>query len=324
MTYTTVDFGAHFHPENPEGLQKIHNFIDNDDGDAICSDLKAVKERYRNAGIDHAVISQPHFMGSDDPAATAAGNDALFDVIDRQEMFLGLASIPTAAGGEAAASEFERAIEMGFHGGAIETTSQGIGLIDEALEPVFEVADQTGAPIMVHPKLQNSLGENVLDDTWQLNAIFGREVALAETICKVIHEGIYDRYPDLKLVFHHTGGNIASMLHRIHLQLDEGRWPGLDELKSYNEFETQFAEQVYLDSSGYFGERGPFRRTLETLPAENFLFATDFPYETRDPATFQKFIDSFEDVCSPPDAAKVLGGNALNLLVNTAGSSRSG
>jgi predicted TIM-barrel fold metal-dependent hydrolase len=316
MTRPIVDFGAHYHPENPEAFKPYHDFIDDADGSPICSDIDAVLERYRESSVDHAVLSQPYYMGADDVDATVAGNDALLALVEAHEEFFGLAGIPTAAGGEAAAAEFERALDEGYHGGAVETNSQGVELLDDELEPVFEVADRTGAPILVHPKLHNSLGEGVLDDTWRLNAIFGREVALAEAICKLIHEGVYDRYPDLNLVFHHTGGNIASMLSRIHLQLDTGRWPGLEGLKSYEEFEAQFAERVYLDSSGYFGERAPFRRTLETLPSSNVLFATDFPYETRSVETFEKFVDSFEDVCSPPDAADVLGGNALDILVN--------
>ena len=316
MERPIVDFGAHYHPENPESFRAYHDFIDEADGTPICSDADAILERYRKAGIDRAVLSQPYYMGSDNADATSQGNDLLLDLVDDHEELLGLASIPTAAGGEAAAAEFERALDAGYNGGAVETNSHGVELLDDELEPVFEVADRTGAPILVHPKLHDSLGEDVLDDTWRLNAIFGREVALAESICKLIHEGVYDRYSNLKLVFHHTGGNLPSMLDRVHLQLDEGRWPGLDDLKSYEAFEAQFAERVNLDSSGYFGERAPARRTLETLPAEQFLFATDFPYETRTAETFRKFVDSYEDVCSPPDAAKILGGNALDILVN--------
>ncbi|MGQ4554291.1 amidohydrolase family protein [Halobellus sp. GM3] len=316
MSQPIVDFGAHYHPEQPGPMRPIHDFIDDADGNPICSDTDTIKQRYRAAGVDYAVLSQPFYMGSEDAATAAAANDALFEIVDAHEPFLGLASLPTAAGGEAAAAEFERALEMGYHGGALETTSDGIGLLDETVEPMLEVADRTGAPILVHPKLHDSLGEPVLDDAWQLNAIFGREAALASSICKVIHEGVYDRYPNLTLVFHHTGGNLSSMLPRVRLQLDEGRWPGLDGLKSPAEFEAQFAERVYLDSSGYFGERAPIRRTLETLPASNFLFATDFPYETRAESTFRKFVDAVSDVCSPPDVEKVLGGNALEILVN--------
>jgi predicted TIM-barrel fold metal-dependent hydrolase len=316
MANPIIDFGAHFHPETPEAFDKYHDFIDTADGAAICRDIGSVLERYRDSCVDHAVLSQSYYMGSDDAEATADANDALLDIVEAHEELFGLAAIPTAAGGKVAAAEFERALEAGYNGGALETRSNGVELIDEELEPVFEVADRTAAPILVHPKLHDSLGEDILDDTWQLNAIFGREVALAESICKLIHEGVYDNYPDLRLVFHHNGGNLASMLPRVHLQLDNGRWPGLEGLKSYDEFEAQFANRVFLDSSGYFGERATFRRTLESLPSSQFLFATDFPYETREPAIFRKFVDSFEEVCSSSDAERILGGNALDLLVN--------
>lgn len=312
-----VDFGAHFHPENPDAFKKYHNFIESADGAAICSEVDAVDRRYRDAGVDYAILSQPFYMGSSNADATAVANDVLLDIVENHENFLGLAAIPTAAGGEVAADEFERCLEAGYHGGALETRSSGIELIDDDLDPIYEVADRTGAPVLVHPKLNDSLGEGVLDDKWRLNAIFGREVALAESICKLIHEGIFDRYDDIALVFHHTGGNLPAMLPRVHLQLDEGRWPGLEELKSFDEFERQLEERVYLDSSGYFGERAPLQRTKETLPPENLLFATDFPYETRELATFRKFVDAISDVYSGPDAAAVLGGNAFDLLVNT-------
>jgi predicted TIM-barrel fold metal-dependent hydrolase len=57
--------------------------------------------------------------------------------------------------------------------------------------------------------------------------------------------------------------------------------------------------------------------TLEEFPASQLLFATDFPYETRVPKVFQKIVRSIEDVSSGPDSRRILGGNALELLVNT-------
>lgn len=317
MSGPTVDFGAHYHPTNPEPFEPYHDFIDEADGTPICSDSAAVLKRYNETGIDYAVLSQPYYMGHGDTDRVAGANDELLELIEENESLLGLAAIPTAAGGDAAASEFRRCLDNGYNGGAVETTSDGIDLLDEELQPVFEVANETGAPILVHPKLHDSLGEGVLDDTWRLNAIFGREVALASTICKLIHEGIYDEYPNLSLVFHHSGGNIASMVSRIRLQLDEGRWPGLDDLKSYREFESQLTSRVYIDSSGYFGDRAPFSSALDVFPASNVLLGTDFPYETRAAETFDRFIESFESECSDSDVEKILGRNAFDLLINT-------
>lgn len=312
---TIIDFGAHVHPTEPETSAFVHRFIEDADGSPICTDVAAAATRYRESGVDAAVLSQPLYMGHDDADATSAANDVLLEAIQPHEEFYALAGLPTAAGGEVAAAEFERCLDAGYHGGAIEAGGE-TRLTDPAFAPVFEVADRTGAPLLVHPKLMQSLGEATLDDSLQENAIWGREVALASSIAAVIHGGVLDRYPGLNLVYHHLGGNIASMVGRIQLRLEKGHWPGLDDLKSFGAFSAQLAERIYLDTSGYDGYRGPLRTALETLSGSQLLFGSDFPYETRDPETFGELVESVERVASPEEADRILSGNALDLLVN--------
>lgn len=315
--FFTIDFGCHHYPELPPESEFIHSFIEDADGEEICTDTEVFLDRYRSAGIDAAVLSQPFFMGHADADRTSEANDGLLDVVHAHEEFYGLAAIPTAAGGEVAAAELERCLDRGYHGGAIETKSDGVEPIDPSLDPVFDVAEEYGAPILVHPKLDDSLHSDLFTDVGKGNAVFGRETALAASIYEVIHSGVLDRHPDLRLVYHHNGGNIASMLPRVRLQLDEGRWPGLDGLKSYDEFVSQFEDHIYLDTAGYYGDRSTFRRTLEELPASNLLFATDFPYETRAPDVFRDIVSGLEDISSDTDSEKILGGNALDILANT-------
>lgn len=310
-----IDFGAHLHPSDPEPYAFIHRFIEDGDGAAICTDLEAVAARYRDSAVDAAVLSQPLYMGHDDAAATRAANDAFLDAVEPYDEFYALASVPSGAGGEAAAAELERCLEVGYNGGAIEAGG-GTRLTDDAIAPVLEVADRTGAPLMVHPTLMQSLGDATLDDTLQENAIWGREVALAASIAEVIHGGVLDRYPDLNLVYHHLGGNVSSMLGRIELRLEKGHWPGQDDLKPFEAFERQLAERIYLDTSGYYGHERPLELAVESLSASQVLFATDFPYETRDTATFRRIVDSVERVAPEGAAERILGGNAQELLVN--------
>lgn len=312
---TIIDFGAHIHPTDPEAFAFVHRFIEDGDGHAICTDIDAVAARYQESGIDAAVLSQPIFMGHDDVEATRAGNDALLETVEPFDDFYALAGIPTGAGGTEAAAEFERCLEAGYHGGAVEVGGE-TRLTDPDFRPVFEVADRTGAPILVHPTLMASLGEAAFDDSLQENAIWGREVGIAANIAAVIHEGVLDRYPDLHLVFHHLGGNIASMAGRIHLRLEKGQWPGLDDVKSYDEFTRQLADRVYLDISGYYGYPDPIETALDALSASQLLYATDFPYETRDPETFGKIVEAVDAVAEGEAADRILGGNALDLLVN--------
>jgi predicted TIM-barrel fold metal-dependent hydrolase len=114
--------------------------------------------------------------------------------------------------GEAAAAGLERALDAGFNRGALETTSGGIDLDEEELVSVFEVADRTGTPLSVHPKLDESLHPDALNDDYLLNVTFGRETALATSISHVIHTGILDKFPGLQLVFHHLDGNITTIV----------------------------------------------------------------------------------------------------------------
>ncbi|MGM0590428.1 MAG: amidohydrolase family protein [Halobacteriota archaeon] len=319
--FPIVDFGGHMVTEVTPSMEPEDEVVG-----PIHTDPDLIVERYEAAGVDYVVLSQPPFMGSDDPEATAESNDDLFEIVDAYDQFFGLAALPTAAGGEVAAEEFERCLEMGYNGGGLETMSGGNELTDEELVPVFEVAEKYDAPVFVHPKLHKSLqidtevddsAREVLSDEYRLNAIFGREAALSESICKVIQDGTLDRHPDLNLVYHHCGGNIASMLGRVHLHTDIGRWPGMENMKSFKEFKQQLEERIYIDTSGFFGYHAPVRASLEQLPSSQVVFGTDAPYEPRNEEELQRFWTSITDVASEEDAARVLGGNALDLMANT-------
>ncbi len=310
-----VDFGGHLYPESvyPEPIK--NGPLDDLLGPKL-SDPDTVAALYSEAGIDKVVLSQPYYMGSDNVEAVRTANDELLSIIDNYRQFYGLASVPVAAGGDAAAEEFERALESGYNGGAIETKTSGIELTDSELDPVYEVAEQYGAPLLVHPKLDKSLHPDALDDTYLLNAIFGREAALSESICKVIHEGVLDTYPDLNLVYHHLGGNIASMLGRIHLQLDTGRWPGQDNVVSYDTFKEYLEGRIYFDTSGFFGYDRPLRATFEEVPTSQVLFATDYPFEPRNADELSMLADSVGSTLSRADARKVHSETAHRLLTN--------
>lgn len=310
-----IDFGAHLYPESvlPEPI----------DGSPLAErlgpllwDPEELLELYDRAGIDAAVLSQPFYMGLADEDRVRTANDELLTVIESEARFYGLAAIPTAAGGEASAAEFERALDAGYHGGALETETDGIELTDPELAPVFEVADSTGAPLLVHPKLDQSLHPDALDDDYRLNAIFGREAALAASLSKVIHDGVLDRYPNLQLVYHHLGGNLPAMLGRVHLQLDPGRWPGQEGLKPFPEFRAQLEDRVSIDTSGFFGYDGPVRAALEALPPSNVLLGTDYPFEPRDASELRRMTSAVKRVQSETTAERVLAGNARELLVN--------
>jgi predicted TIM-barrel fold metal-dependent hydrolase len=170
--------------------------------------------------------------------------------------------------------------------------------------------------MLVHPKLDESLHPDALNDDYLLNATFGREAALAASISQVIHTGVLDRFPGLTLIYHHLGGNIAAMVGRIRLQLDAGRWPGQDRVKTTEEFEAQLRERIHVDTAGFFGERTVLEATLKLFPVSNVLFGTDYPYEPRSARELSELVTSVSDVAARGQEAAILGENARALLVN--------
>jgi predicted TIM-barrel fold metal-dependent hydrolase len=307
---TVVDFGAHFYPPEMEAPEQDLDKTSNDQFAGVDrkSDPETVLAEMDAAGVDAMVYSNTDYMGHDDADETVEANDVLFEYIEDHEEFYGLGSIPIGDNGEAAAAEFERALDMGFQGGALHETE--VELTDAEMEPVLEVAEQTGAPIFVHiPNLPNV--------EYRHNAIFHREYAHQKSISRTIHDGVFDRYPDLNLVWHHLGGNIASMMGRVQLHTDDGRWALQDTMKDFPEFKAQFEERVHVDTCGFFGYTAPIRVALEELSSENVLFGTDYPWEPRSEAELEWLVDSVLESGTHADAKQILGGNALDLMVNT-------
>ena len=144
-------------------------------------------------------------------------------------------------------------------------------------------------------------------------------IALAASLSKVVHTGVLDRDPDLTLVYHHLGGNIASALGRVRNQFEkfspEG-WLGSapEPYKPWPAFRAQLEDRIYIDTSGYDGAPGPLRNALSAFPTSQVLFGTDFPFETRTRADVDAIVDPILAEASGTDAAAILGGNARTLL----------
>lgn len=309
-----VDFGAHLHPSaDPQGS---FGYIEETEG-PIYRDVDAALERFRAGGLDGAVVSQARYIGHDDAAETRDANDELLSVVEPHDELFALASLPNALGGAASAEELDRCLEAGFNGAAVQTRAGDLEIADESFEPLWEAADATGVPILLHPLVHDSLGPGVLEG-YELNSIFGREVTLAVQVSKLIHDGVLDRHPDLNLVVHHTAGNIATMVGRIRGVLKESRRESLDGLKNADAFLDQLGDRLYLDTSGYEGDPTVYRAAIETFSADQVMLGTDFPYETRTAEEFRNVAAGVE-AAAPDEAAadRMLGGNALDLLLHT-------
>jgi predicted TIM-barrel fold metal-dependent hydrolase len=111
---------------------------------------------------------------------------------------IGIGKIPTSSV-EDAHKELVRCIEeLGLKGVVIDAWPDGTrGPIDPGLDPLWEVAHETGTPISLH----YGLGDARSAPTSSITP--GLKPPVAATLLPLVASGVFDRYPNLRMVLAH-------------------------------------------------------------------------------------------------------------------------
>ncbi len=266
------------------------------------------------AGIDLQVLSHANPGTQRMDAATAVplarqANDALFEIISaRPDRFAAFATLPTPDP-QAAADELERTVgELGFKGAMVNGPTNGVFFDDKRFWPICERAQKLDVPIYLHPSVPHpavveAYYRDYLDDFPALQAAaWGFTVETATEGVRLILSGMFDAYPDLKIILGHMGEALPFMLWRIDNSLSR---PGNKRVN----FREKFCRNFYVTTSGFFSTPALLCCMME-MGIDRVLFSVDYPYEENVPGA-----DWFEKVpLSGEDKEKILNGNAVQLL----------
>ena len=178
--------------------------------------LKAMDD----AGIDRAILSltspgaQPLNKDVAREQATLA-NDRLAEAIRKHPgRFSGLTAV-APQDPEYSAKEIERGKSLGFNGVIINSHTQGEYLDDPKFWPILESAQAQDTPIYLHP---NTAPKNFIQpmlDAGLDGAIWGFAVETGTHLLRLITKGVFDRFPNLKLVVGHLGEALPFWLYRL-------------------------------------------------------------------------------------------------------------
>jgi len=266
------------------------------------------------AGIDVQVLSHgaPSTQRLDAPTAVRLArdaNDRLAKVIAaRSDRFAGFAALPTPDP-KAAATELDRAIsELGFKGAMVHGLTNGVFFDDKRFWPIFERAQALDVPLYVHPASPHSAvvdayyKDYVKDFPAILNAAWGFTVETATQGIRLVLSGVFDAYPDLKIILGHMGEGLPFLLWRIDHALSR---PGNRRIS----FREQFSRHFYITTSGNFSTPALLCSMME-LGVDRILFSVDWPFVQNVPGT--KWMSELQ--LSAEDKTKILSGNAKRLL----------
>ena len=183
--------------------------------------------------------------------------------------FIGLAQIP-ALEGQAAHDELRRAVrDLGLRGATITSQVNGLPLDSPKLYGFYERVCELDIPIFVHPALVPTGYEHLKD--YDLPRVLGREVDLTVATTRLIAGGIFDRFPDLKIVMAHFGGGIAAVKDRL---VAKGYRFGTLK-RSFGEY----YDKLYFDMAGFEGGATALSCALLGIRPDRLVFASDYPQD---------------------------------------------
>ena len=201
--------------------------------------------------------------------------------------------------------ELERCyLDLKMHGVMMPTNVGGRYIDEPAFKPFWVALAAGGKPLFLHPcnaPCQSNW------DAYSLHQkiLWPTDSTLA--ISRIVYAGIFDRYPNVKMIASHLGGMILLYLDRLNWR--EGN-PVCKE-----EPETYF-KKLYYDTAGPI--RAAFIRLVyDTVGADQILFGADYPHGRggRDDQFYPMTLKEMELLEIPQrDKEKIYSLNAKKLL----------
>ncbi len=264
-------------------------------------------------GVDVQVLSftspGPQAFAANEaiPMATDANDRLAAAVKKHPTRFAGFAALPTAAPKEAA-DELERTVKQyGFKGAMIHGHQQGEFLDDRKFWPVWERAAALDVPIYLHPALPHPKAIEAYFTGYEDIARAGWGFAIDTSIhfLRILFAGVFDAYPNLKIILGHLGEGLPFAMHRLNDHTYRAaKRRGLKKTPL-----DYIRDNLLVTTSGNWYEPA-FVCTLLALGADKILWAIDWPYEAnKDGMAFFNKLSLNDD-----DLHKIAHGNAERIL----------
>lgn len=271
-------------------------------------------------GIEYALLSLnapgiQRILDTDEAVRVARkGNDAIAEAMARHpDRYGGLAALPMQDP-DAASAELTRCIsELGFKGAIVNGFTQK-DVPDSAIyydipeyRPFWATVSELDVPFYLHPRMQiPSRAQNYEGHPWLMSAPWGFAVETSIHSLRLCGSGLFDDYPNLKIVIGHLGEFIPHGLWRIDARMRFSRrdYRGKRPLGEY------FLDHFVVTTSGFFNDPA-FRNTLDVMGTDKVLFCADYPFESMQDAA--NWYDATTEI-SEEERVRIGRTNAIELF----------
>lgn len=305
----TPDTAIAMRPQSAPGSPLAAKLLDFDEARIADMDANGVAMQILSLTCPGVQIFQPELASE----LTRLANDQLAEVIARHpSRFCGLAAVAPQSAATDAPAEMERAINtLGLNGFIINSHTNDEYLDDKKYWPVLEAAEALDRPIYIHPRGASKQLAGAYDFGNLLGPLWGFNVEVSTHVVRMIYAGVFDQFPNLKIVIGHMGETIPFYLWRCDFGVELGhKTPS-------GKFSETFLRNVAITTSGAadFGSghasaEPALRCAIEAMGSDNIMWAVDYPYQATGPAV--TFLDNAQ--ISEADREKIYWKNAERIF----------
>lgn len=272
------------------------------------------------AGIELAILSLnapavQAILDTDEAIQVARkANDTMAAAVERYPgRYLALAALPMQDA-HAAAQELRRCVEeLGFKGALVNGFTQkddpGTALYYDLPQyrDFWQVVSDLDVPFYLHPRMQLPQNAPFYDGhPWLMSAPWGFAVETSVHALRLCGSGLFDDFPNLRIVVGHLGEGIPFGLWRLDARMRFSRrgYRGKRPLGDY------FREHFWITTSGNHDDAA-LRCTIDVLGTERLCFCSDYPFER-----MQDAADWFDNttVISDEERLRIGRSNAIELF----------
>ena len=289
-----------------------------------------------------------HFLGDEDDDFVRAGVTAYNTFLTEQfcapdpSRLIALAQMPST-GIDDSVDYLRKAAASGFKGAVVSNWPSGKDSLTDADDPFWAAAVETGTPIAIHINMisrrarqasrkaasdaaksaANKIGPAEVDSTRK--DIYGGKSAKANakavgglagvfstvpnTVGQLIFTGVFERFPELKIVLVETG--VGWIGHFIE-QMDDRYWRN----RSWGNIPISQPPSFYWSrnlSATFISDRIGIT-TRHAVGVENMMWSTDYPHHGNDWPYSRKVINEMMGHIPESEKALIVGGNAARIF----------
>jgi len=231
-------------------------------------------------------------------------NDAFAEVVaTRGERFGALGTLPLSdpAG---SVKELERVItQLHFPGVMLFSNINGIGLDDKRFWPIWEMANELGAVLFIHPT--HPVGVEAMTEYWLMPLVgFMLDTTLAAG--KLVFSGVAHRFPRITWVLGHLGGAVPYLAERW----DRGYRAFKECRANIDRPPSEYLKDFYYDSVNF--DVNALTMAIAFAGVDHIVAGSDYPHQIGSLELMKQSIASLN--ISEADKNKIRAENATRIL----------